>query len=157
MINNQNQSIGPQLFGDPGAPAKSRRGGRREGAGRPKGAQAIAAQQLRAFLIQRTGTDALVEGYATVAGVLRSIARNTDGKGVDPALKRFAEQIGCEGKSALAFDRLMALAREVFPSVYPKLASVELQAPGAPNSGTLAPVEGELPVLDGEFQRIEPI
>ena len=137
------------------APAKSGRGGKREGAGRPAGAQAIAAQQLRAFLVHKTGTDALVEGYATVAKVLRSIARDVEKQGTDPALARFAQQIGCSGEPAKAFDRLMTLAREVFPSVYPKLASVELQAPGAPGSAELAPIEGELPVLDGIFERIE--
>jgi hypothetical protein len=68
-------------------------------------------------------------------------------------LTAFAEHLGCSRLEA--FREWRAVKRDLYPRIYPTLSSIALHAPGAPGSGILAPVDGDLPVIDiTEFESL---
>jgi hypothetical protein len=138
----------PGLFGAQaaGLPARSH-GGARDGAGRKPNTQNRLSRDLARYLRGRA-----VETHGREPIELDFELLNRDMASDGAELQAFADHLGCTRLEA--FREWRALKREVYPRVYPTLASIEVKAPGAPGAEELAEVEGDIPTIDGTFQRV---
>jgi len=122
------------LFG----PALPSHGGQREGAGRPKGAKNKRTAQMAAFYLRQlhrdeTFADPLLRGLAIAGKDI--LDRET--------VQELAMIWGCD--RAKAVELYLANWRAVMPFIHQEQPRSLHVAPGTPDSGELAPVEGELP------------
>lgn len=121
-----------ELFGgapDEGARVPARKaaghGGARPGSGRPANSQNHVNRELREYLVNLTGHDAITEHWRVASMPLLG----EDEDKAEAAIKLIMRRAGCSRHEA--FKLWHAEAQLVFPKVYPNLGSIELLPAGA--------------------------